>query len=68
MGADLGRDLARSGSNPDAADFQIKMRQPVYDCYAADRERARLPQGIAAGLLEMLPVSQPRVARYETNV
>jgi hypothetical protein len=27
VGADLGRDLARSGSHPDAADFQIEMRQ-----------------------------------------
>ena len=44
VGADLGRDLARSGSNPVNAFFQEEMRRPVYDGYAADRDQGQLPQ------------------------
>jgi hypothetical protein len=44
QGVPLACDLARSGSNPGDVVFQVKKRQPVYDCCAADRERARLPQ------------------------
>jgi hypothetical protein len=44
VGADLGRDLARSGSNPVSAFFQQEMRRPVYDGYAADRDQGLLPQ------------------------
>jgi hypothetical protein len=44
-GVRLAGDLARSGSNPNPAVFQIEMRQPVYDCCAADRDQGLLPQG-----------------------
>ena len=69
VGADLGRDLARSGSNPDAGDFQIKMRQTVYDCCAADREQARLPPK-NVGLLDLwygipAPSCEPSTAPHQ---
>jgi hypothetical protein len=45
VGVRLAGDLARSGSNPHAAVFQMEMRQPVYDGCAADRDQGLLPQG-----------------------
>ena len=48
VGVPLACDLARSGSNPGAAFFQVEMRQPVYDGGAADRTQAVLLQGFQA--------------------
>jgi hypothetical protein len=42
VGVRLAGDLAHSGSNPDAEVFQVEMRQPVYDCCAADRDQGLL--------------------------
>jgi hypothetical protein len=46
VGVRLAGDLAHSGSNPYAAVFQMEMRQPVYDCCAADRDQGLLTAGI----------------------
>ena len=47
-GVTLACDLARSGSKPGAAFFQVEMRQPVYDGCAADRTQAQAlePYGV----------------------